>query len=290
MNSLHTRRNFLADVGRGMLVATVGFEVAADLELSSALGAEAAGGAPALTFGALEPLVALMQETPVARLLPVLSEKLRAGTALKELLAAGALANARTFGGEDYVGFHTLMALGPAYHMAMELPRDQQPLPVFKVLYRNTNRIQEHGGRKDEVLHPVEPGEASSGGGGSTGGEQLRAAVRSGNVAEAERTFARLARATPEEAFNQLLYAVQDGTEVHRVVLPYRAWDMLGLIGREHAHTLLRQSVRYCVKAENWAGDARRSGARTLLPRLLSLQTGGLHKRKRRTLFLTRWT
>ena len=59
-----------------------------------------------------------------------------------------------------------------------------------------------------------------------------------------------------------LLVAVRDNTEVHRTVLPYRAWDLLGLIGREHAHTLLRQSVRYCVKSEcEWQHTAaRRTG------------------------------
>ena len=55
------------------------------------------------------------------------------------------------------LGFHTLMALAPAYHMARELPNDRQALPVLKVLYRNTNRIGEVGGRAHEVLHRVEP-------------------------------------------------------------------------------------------------------------------------------------
>ncbi len=64
-----------------------------------------------------------MQETPIERLLPTLVERLQGGTELKSLVAAGALANARTFGGEDYIGFHTLMAMSPAYHMALELPR-----------------------------------------------------------------------------------------------------------------------------------------------------------------------
>ena len=265
--AFRTRRDFLAEVGRGMLVATVGFEVATDLNLASvsaSAGAEAEGGV--LAFGSLEPLVALMQETPVNHLLPALTAKLRSGTELRQLVAAAALANARTFGGEDYVGFHTMMALAPAYHMALELPKESQALPVFKVLYRNTNRIQEHGGRKDEVLHPVAPGSISS---SRPGGEALRDAVRRKDVAEAERTFARLAQGRPEDAFNDLLCAVQDGTEVHRVVMPYRAWDMLGLIGMDHAHTLLRQSVRYCVKSEGSAADPRNSTSRTLLPKLL---------------------
>lgn len=256
---LHTRREFLADVGRGMVTATVGLGIANELGLASALAEEAQ---PRLEFGALEPLVRLMQDTPVARLMPVLVEKLRTGTPLQQLVAAGALANARTFGGEDYVGFHTMMALAPGFHMAKELPAEQQPLPVLKVLYRNTNRIQESGGREHEVLRPV-AGSASVP--PDHRGEFLRDAVRNKNAAEAEAIFAAVAT-TPEDALDALLHEVQDDTEVHRVVLPYRAWDLLGLIGREQATTLLRQSVRYCVKAE---GSWSRTQSRDLLPKLL---------------------
>jgi hypothetical protein len=261
MNTPRTRREFLGEVGRGMLVATVGYEIASEMGLASGLTEEAA-----LSFGSLEPLVCLMQETPVQRLLPTLTEQLRSGTDLRRLVAAAALANARTFGGEDYVGFHTMMALAPALHMAQELPADLQPLPVFKVLYRNTNRIQERGGRKDEVLHAVKPAALPETG---AGGELLREAVRGKRLGDAERTFAALAQHSPEDAFNNLLFAVQDNTEVHRVVLPYRAWDLLGLIGKEQAHTLLRQSVRYCVKAESWPHNSLRDEPRTLLPRLM---------------------
>src|SRR5438876_5811309 len=215
MNTPRTRREFLAEVGRGMLVATVGSEVAAGLGLSTALAEESAD---TLTFGSLEPLVCLMQETPVNRLLPTLVEQLRSGADLRRLTAAAALANARTFGGEDYVGFHTMMALAPALHMAQELPAELQPLPVFKVLYRNTNRIQERGGRKDEVWHAILPATPSS---DHLGGEDLREAVRHKDVNEAEQMFARLAQGSADVAFNHLLFAVQDNTEVHRVVLPY---------------------------------------------------------------------
>src|SRR2546421_5916940 len=129
-----------------------------------------------------------MQERPVARLLPLLVEQLNAGVELNRLLSAAALANARTFGGEDYVGFHTMMALAPAWHMSTELPEAQRALPVFKVLYRNTNRIQEHGGRNGEVLHPVEPGTLPPGD-AAAGGEALRSAVRQKDMQGAERLF-----------------------------------------------------------------------------------------------------
>jgi hypothetical protein len=262
MNAPTTRREFLADVGRGMLVATVGYEVATGLGLSSAIASDAAD---ALSFGALEPLVCLMQETPANRLLPLLTEKLRGGTELRTLVSAAALANARTFGGEDYVGFHTMMALGPAYYMAQELPVASQPLPIFKVLYRNTNRIQEQGGRSHEVLHAVK----SSASEREAKAEALREAVRRKDINAAEQTFAAIAQRSADDAFNYLLMTVHDHTEVHRVVLPYRAWDMIGIVGKEQAHTLLRQSVRYCVKAESYSRSAKANEARTLLPRLL---------------------
>jgi hypothetical protein len=262
MNKPRTRREFFAEVGCGMLVATVGYEVAGGLSLTSAFAEEPP---EMLSFGALEPLVCWMQETPVTRLLPRLVAQLRSGTDLRTLTTAAALANARTFGGEDYVGFHTMMALSPALHLAQELPAESQPLPVFKVLYRNTNRIQEHGGRKEEVLRPARPAASER----RLGGPQLREAVRSKDINAAEQTFARIAQGSPEEAFNDLLWAVQDQTEVHRVVLPYRAWDLLGLIGMEQAHTLLRQSVRYCVKAESWQYPSILEPPRVLLPRLL---------------------
>ncbi len=263
MNTVHTRREFLADVGRGMLVATVGGGLASELGLAPAFAAEAPD---ALDFGPLEPLVRLMQETPANKLLPALVGQLKSGTDLRRLTAAAALANARTFGGEDYVGFHTMMALAPSLHMARELPDALQPLPVFKVLYRNTNRIQEKGGRKEEVLHPVKAATLPE---GRPGGDVLREAVRSKNHDEAERIFATLSQVSADDALNHLLHTVQDNTEVHRVVFPYRAWDLLDLIGKEQAHTLLRQSVRYCVRAESYSRGPNGDEPRTLLPKLL---------------------
>ncbi len=264
MKTMHTRRRFLAQVGHGMLIASVGYGAAVDMGLAPARAAE---GPDSLQFGPLEPLVSMMQETPAERLLPALVERLRSGVELRRLVAAAALANARTFGGEDYVGYHTMMALAPAYHMAAELPETQRALPVFKVLYRNTQRIGEVGGREAEVLRPVASAPAAP---QPSAGEGLREVVRRKNLNRAEQAFAALAQGPAPDAFNALLWAVQDRTEVHRVVLPYRAWDLLELIGFEHAHTLLRQSVRYCVRNERDATHADQPDEpRALLARLL---------------------
>ncbi len=260
-----TRREFLGDVGRGMLLAGLGTTLAAELGLARA---DIADGQSALSFGPLEPLVALMQDTAPAELTALLVDRLKTGTSLQTLVAAGALANARTFGGQDYVGFHTFMALAPAYRMARELPLDQQALPVLKVLYRNANRIQEFGGRKSEVLHSVVADPIPA---GAAAGEYLREVTRSGDIEKADRAFAALAHGPAGEAFNHLQFAVEDEVDVHRVVLAWRAWDTLEIAGQEWAHCLLRQSIRYCANVESQmiARAHARSDIRTVLPALL---------------------
>ena len=256
------RREFFADVGRGMLIAAVGSATALDMGLGSVFAGDAS---ESLTFGSLEPLVGLMEDTPPERILSVATQRLSAGTELRHLVAAAALANARAFGGEDYVGFHTMMAMAPAYHMAQELPGSRQALPVLKVIHRNSRRLQETGGRKAEVLHAMQATHLPE---GKANGEALRSAVREKNLQKAEQTFAALAQGSAEDAFNQLLLAVEDATEVHRVVLPYRCWDMLELIGKEYAHALLRQSVHYCVKLETPNYVNAFAESRSILPKM----------------------
>ncbi len=256
----NTRREFLADVGRGMLVASLGSAVAVDLGLAPASAAE---GADALDFGKLEPLAALLQDTPLNKLMPVLVGKLKDGTDLRTLTAAGALANAREFGGKHYEGYHTFMALAPAFEMAKELPETQRPLPVLKVLYRNATHIQAKGGRKNEVLRPVKPTPVPA---GKVGGEVLQELTRKNDPAAAEGVFATVAQDGAEDAFNHVMYCVADDINVHRVVLAWRAWAMLDFTGKEHAHTLLRQSVLFCCN-ENRSGKP--SAIQTQLPKLM---------------------
>src|SRR5258707_920855 len=106
-----SRREFLADVGRGMLIAGLGPALAADLGLARAEAAET--GPERLNFGALEPLVALMQETPLNQLLPTLVEKYQAGITLQTLTAAGAPTKPRTVGGHANTCGPTRIAPAP---------------------------------------------------------------------------------------------------------------------------------------------------------------------------------
>jgi hypothetical protein len=262
MTMIASRRQMLAWVGQGMLAASVGPSLARDLGLAPFLRG-GFGGDDELDFGELEPLVAFMQETAPDQLIPTLVGKLRAGTELRTLISAGALANARTFGGEDYAGYHCAMALVPALEMAAQLPAAERPLPVLKVLHRNTSRIQACGGRRREVLRRITADPEAG------DGVALRALVRAREVAGAERALAAIVGEDPAAGYEQLQLVVQDDVNVHRVVLAFRAWDLMRLCGRQHAHTLLRQSLRFCVAEEKQALGGPGARLRTLLPELL---------------------
>ena len=139
-----SRRNFLVDVGRGMLVAGLGTTVAGNLGFSTAF---AERGPDSLKLGPYEPLVELIRSTPPDKLQPILVAKLKSGEVdNRQLISAAALANAEAFGGQDYVGYHTAMAMLPALEMTKHLPVERQALPVLKVIYRNSQQCLEHGG------------------------------------------------------------------------------------------------------------------------------------------------
>src|SRR5262249_61706101 len=95
------------------------------------------------------------------------------------------------------------------------------------------------------------------------GDDRLRAANRRGGVDRSEAVFAAIARAPARDVLDDLLLRVEDRGDVHTTVLVWRAWETLDLTGPEHAHTLLRQSVRHCIKAEAGLASAK------LVPKLL---------------------
>ncbi|MCZ6598287.1 MAG: hypothetical protein O7B99_11660 [Planctomycetota bacterium] len=260
-----TRRAFLGGMSGSMLAVGLGSSLLG--RAGYALGLEEAA-LDALDFGELEPLATLIQETLPEELQRALIGRIRGGAELHTLVAAAALANARTFGGQDYVGYHCQMALVPALEMSKLLPAARKPLPVLKVLYRTANRIQECGGRSNEALHALPEAAPAR---REESAARLREAFLKRDLEGAERAFSELSRNGSAAAFDALQTILQENLDVHRVVLAWRAWEGMQLTGERHAETLLRQSVRFCVDAEK---ERRRRGRpepelRSLLPELL---------------------
>jgi hypothetical protein len=257
MSQAH-RREFLQEVGGGMLAVLVGPGLAAELGLA----AEDNKDDRAKTPNGLARLSQIIQQTPTKDLLPALHQQLKNGASLKELIAAGALANARAFGGQDYNGYHSFMALCPSYAMAMALPEKERPLPILKVLYRTSTHIHGAHCAKEDRLATVEPAKLDD---KAPAAVQMRDAARARKLAQAEQIFVSL-KGTPEETYDDVQLLIQDDLNVHRVVLAWRAWEVLDFIGKDHARDMLRQTVRFC-------SDSRHGGTghpiQKVLPRLL---------------------
>jgi hypothetical protein len=254
------RREFIQEVSGGMLAVLVGSSLAAELGLA----AEDSRDEKVKTTADLTRLSRLIQETPTKDLLPAIATQMKNGTSLRELIAAGALANVRAFGGQDYNGFHSFMALCPSYAMAMALPENERSLPILKVLYRISTHI--HGARcvHEDHLVKVEPTRFEE---KTPPAEQLREASRARKLAQAEQLFTALPGA-PEQIFDDVQLMVQDDLNVHRVVLAWRSWEVLDFIGKDHARDMLRQTVRFCSDGGHRTRDAH--PIQTVLPKLLN--------------------
>ncbi|MFN0006467.1 MAG: hypothetical protein ACKVXR_01060 [Planctomycetota bacterium] len=269
-----SRREFLSLAGRRAGYAAVGWALAQRIGFAEAL---CAAKAERLRFGSLDPLVDLMQETPADELLPLVVGRLRSGTSLAEIVGAAALANARAYGGTDYNGYHALMAMMPSYEMAAQMPAPYGPLPVLKVLHRNARFLQESGRAKQDALEPLDDPE------GAGGSDDLVESLRGHWMPKAEYRLAALERKSPAIAYEQLQIGVRDDLEVHRVVLSWRAYDLLKLTGDDQSVTMLRQSVRFYMDAEKnrvARGDPVTTFAK-VLPKLV--EKNGLASRERGT-------
>ena len=267
-----SRREFLGDIGKTAGYAAVGFALANRLGFAESLFRIER---ERLRFGALDPLVDMMQETPADALLPLVVEKLRSGTSLSDIVAAGALANARAYGGTNYNGYHTLMAMMPSFEMSAQMPAPYAALPVLKVLHRNARFFQDTGRAKEDALEPID-GTTGDASGSATESASLAESIRARDLARAEHSLAALEPRSHARAYDDIQTVVRDDVNVHRVVLAWRAYDLLRLTGQDRATTMLRQSVRFCIDEDGKHARGAQGGTeiKALLPELVK-QHGG---------------
>src|SRR5260221_11808066 len=142
--------------------------------------------------------------------MPLIVQRLRGGTPLADVVGAAALGNARAYGGTNYNGYHTLMAMMPSFEMSAQMPAPFGALPVLKVLHRNARFLQETGRFKEDALEPLEAAAHPA---------ELVGTVRSRELAQAEESLAALEHRSPLQAYEDIQTVVRDDMNVHRVVL-----------------------------------------------------------------------
>jgi hypothetical protein len=151
--------------------------------------------------------------------------------------------------------------------MSRILTDRRQPLPVLKVLYRNSQQIQSVGGASKATLEAIHAAEHASQG---DVGTQIRDACRQVDVERGEKLLAGVG-GSPLDAFNALQPAIQDDLNVHRFVFAHRTYGLVGLLGQEYAYSMLRQCVRLCADHEREHVERKQaeSPIRALVPKLL---------------------
>jgi hypothetical protein len=256
------RRTFLAEVGQGMTAVLIGPALACEL----GLGSEAHGADKSKPSPALDGLAKKLQETRPEKLLSLFKDQIDKGTSLRDMVAAGALANARAFAGQDYDGYHTFMALAPSFTMASELPENERSLPIFKVLYRNSSLITGATRCHEDHLGEATPAKLEP---SADVTAKLIEASRTGKVAVADSIAAAMSQGKPETAYEQVQPLIQDYLNVHQVVLAWRSWEILDFLGKDHAQTMLRQTVRHAADYAKHGVGRYAEGIRKTLPKLL---------------------
>jgi hypothetical protein len=264
--ALNSRRTFLGNLAGSLLTVGVGASLGGHAAM--ALGRDPKAF-DALKFGDLEELAGLLQVMGPSQMLETMSALIREGESLDRITAAATLANARHFGGHDYTGYHCLMALMPAWQMSKRLPGKEAALPILKVLHRQSTQMRVVGPRNNEALKSElpRPGRMER----PEAVQQLRAAYLAMDVDAAEAAFAVLVQGDPREAMNDLQVILHENLDVHRIVLTWRSWESTRLTGTEHARTLMRQSIRWCIDESRRRKQRGRnaSSLRDLLPELL---------------------
>jgi hypothetical protein len=160
------------------------------------------------------------------------------------------------------------MAMLPALNMLDLLPSERQPLPILKVLYRNSAQIQALGGPSKKTLREMHAAEEAT---VENRDIAIRDACRVGDFEKAERLFAPLANAKLDDAFNALQPVMQDEINVHRFVFAHRTRGLAELLGKDYAYTILRQCVRFsCSHDQSRINNKRpEDPIRALMPKLL---------------------
>jgi len=211
----------------------------------------------------IAPLVRRIDAAPRERIVPLLSDQLRAGTPYRQLLAAAFL----TAIGRG--GHHSVYLLHAAHQLSLDAQRRDRHLPLFWAL----DVIKEHLTRFDYA--PVPPLKGPLPTPESAAGE-FDLAMEAGERERAERALVALLRSRGPGPTRERLwaYAGRDWSFIgHLAILVANSVRTLDTIGWQHAEPVLRYVV---AEQHKWADGkldgqpyaTNRERARRLLPNL----------------------
>jgi hypothetical protein len=199
----------------------------------------------------LEPLVQLVEETTPDRIVAATHEKLSAGTPVKDMLLASALAVIRSSDlppGHHGGPLHPVSGIHAVRHMAARLPGDFARLPVIQNVALSNKHIHSPG-MGPYILAEAAP--LSEHDDLDATLKSFRYAVGRGVYNACDHYFLYLLdRFTPMQMLELLLEVAVPKNQIddHYFVFPVFTWRALEYFGWEYARYLGRAPVRYITR------------------------------------------
>jgi hypothetical protein len=199
----------------------------------------------------IEPLVRFVEETAPESIVARTHDRLAAGTPVREMLLASALAVVRSSDlppGHHGGPLHPLAGLHAVWHIASRLPREHAPLPVIQNVAVANKHIHSPA-MGPYILADAEP--VSERDDVEATVEAFRAAAARGvyNACDHYALYL-LQRLSPMRVLEHLLDVAipKNQLDDHYVLFPVFTWRALELLGWEYARYIGRAPVRYVTR------------------------------------------
>ena len=195
----------------------------------------------------IEPLVQFIEETDPSDILDQTLAKLRAGTPIRTMLTASALAVTRSSDlppGHHGGPLHPLVGLHALHHLVERLEGEDRFLPILQHVALSNKHIH-HPAMGPYMLLDFEPIDA---GGVEATKEAFFTAVNRGESNMADHYFLWLwDNVPPVEALDLLLTIAipKNILDDHYFIFPSLTWRALEWLGQEYLPILMRPAVRY---------------------------------------------
>src|SRR5215510_7046257 len=199
---------------------------------------------------AIEPLVQFIEETPPSAILDRTLAKLRAGTPIKSMLTASALAVTRSSDlppGHHGGPLHPLVGLHALRHLVERLEGENRFLPVLQHVALSNKHIH-HPSMGPYALLDFEPVDA---GGVEATKQAFFTAVNRGESNAADHYFLWLwDHMPPVEALDILLTVAipKNVLDDHYFIFPAFTYRAIEWLGQEYLPVLMRPAVRYVTR------------------------------------------
>jgi len=211
----------------------------------------------------IEPLVRLLEETPRAKLLEEVADRIHKGTTYREVLAALFLAGIRNVEPRPNVGFkfHAVMVVNSAHLASISSPDGERWLPIFWALdFFKDSQAKNLSESKGWRMAPVDESAVPP---ARKAREAVMAALDNWDSAAVDPAIAGFVRTAGAERVLELFwqYAPRDFRAIgHKAIFAANAKRTLDTIGWRHAEPVLR-SLAYALTFYNGSNPAKSDDA-----------------------------